>query len=135
VTVCVDTSGLYALLDQEDPAHDRATSVWREFHSTGDDLVTSNYLLLEMSALIGHRLGIEALRAFHADFVLILSVDWVDEGLHDRSMSVLLTANQRRLSFVDCVGFEIMRVRGLTTAFAIDAHFSHQGFRCLPDPV
>jgi predicted nucleic acid-binding protein len=52
--------------------------------------------------------------------------------LHDRAIAALLTAGARDLSLVDCVSFEVMRLLGLDTAFAFDAHFAQQGFRSLP---
>ena len=32
----------------------------------------------------------------------------------------------------DCVSFETMRRLGIKNAFALDRHFSEQGFECVP---
>ena len=55
-----------------------------------------------------------------------------DDGNHRAGVASVLAANQRRLSLVDCVSFEVMRRLGIREAFAFDAHFADQGFRCLP---
>ncbi len=38
----------------------------------------------------------------------------------------------KKLSLVDCVSFETMRLLGVTTAFTLDKHFKEQGFICRP---
>lgn len=59
-------------------------------------------------------------------------IEWVDEATHRAGVSALITAGRRRLSLVDCTSFEIMRQLGIQRAFAIDRHFSNQGFERIP---
>jgi predicted nucleic acid-binding protein len=59
----------------------------------------------------------------------------VDEALYRRGTERLWREDRRRLSLVDCVGFEFMTLKGVTTAFAIDPHFADAGFEVLPRPV
>jgi predicted nucleic acid-binding protein len=47
-------------------------------------------------------------------------------------MGLMLAAKRKKLSLVDCVSFEIMRLSGVTTVFTLDKHFKEQGFICLP---
>jgi predicted nucleic acid-binding protein len=127
-SVFVDTSALYALLDASDAQHSQARAAWAGLAERRERLVTSNYVLVEAMALIGRRLGLEALRAFDSQFVPLLSVVWVDEALHRRAVAALLVAGLRDLSLVDCASFEIMRETSIDRAFAFDAHFQQQGF-------
>jgi len=46
-------------------------------------------------------------------------------------MELLISANLRKLSLVDCTSFVLMRRLGVETAFAFDQHFVEQGFVCL----
>jgi predicted nucleic acid-binding protein len=131
VSVFVDTSALYALVDAIDENHQAAGDAWTLVSGRREHLVTSSYVLVETLALIGHRLGIQAVRDFQADFVPVLDPVWVDETLHGRGIGALLTVGVRDLSLVDCVSFEIMRERRIDTAMAFDAHFVRQGFTCL----
>lgn len=54
LTTFVDTSALYALMDAADPMHQRAGQTFRSIRD--QDVVTSNYVLLEASALVDRRL-------------------------------------------------------------------------------
>jgi len=47
-------------------------------------------------------------------------------------MGIMLAAARKKLSLVDCVSFETMRLLGVTAAFTLDKHFKEQGFMCLP---
>lgn len=132
MTIYADTSALYALLDAGNAQHQAAIEEWAAIRERGDSLLTSNYVLLELMALVGRRLGLQAVRDVQADFVPVLEIIWVGEAIHERAMAALLTAGKRDLSLVDCVSFEVMRERNLGTAFAFDPHFTEQGFRCIP---
>ena len=109
-----------------------ACEVWTEALNRQDSLVCTNYIALEMAALVQRRLGLEASRVLLNDILPVLLVHWVDENLHSAAAAAYLTAGNRRLSLVDCVSFEAMRRLGLGTAFAFDEHFREQGFHCLP---
>lgn len=130
--VFIDTSGIYSALDLDDRSHFAAAQAWAILDEQRIDLITSNYVLLETLALIGRRLGLQAVRDFQTLFVPILHIYWVDASLHERAVAALLTAGVRDLSLVDCVSFELMRRLGIDTAFAFDTHFTQQGLKCIP---
>jgi predicted nucleic acid-binding protein len=133
MTILVDTSAFFAGLNLLESSHVEASAQWASLRLSRGPLVTTNYVLVEIHALVRNRLGVEAARSLQIGFVPLLSqVYWVDEPLHDRAVASLLTANRRDLSLVDCVSFEAMREHGLTTAFAFDAHFAEQGFQVIP---
>lgn len=131
MAVFIDTSAFFSVLDADDGNHLTAARVWTHLLDEREDLVTSNYVLLECFALLQRRLGLEAARVFQADVVGVLQVRWVDEQLHAAGIAALLTAGRRQLSLVDCVSFELMRRLRLLTAFAFDQDFVEQGFKCL----
>ena len=130
--VFVDTSALYALLDADDSGHASVQIAWTEILQSDTFLVTSNYILVESSALLQNRIGSEAVRVFQEDIVPLLDVRWVDEAMHQTATGALLVAGRRKLSLVDCVSFEVMRQGGIRTAFTLDRHFSAQGFEIIP---
>lgn len=132
MTTLVDTSAFLALLDADQSEHAAATSVWRSLLQDDEPLLTTSYVLAETYALVQRRLGMEAVRVFARDFAPLVEVEWIDEELHGASVAALLTANRRQLSLVDCTSFEVMRRRGLTRAFALDADFANQGFDLVP---
>jgi predicted nucleic acid-binding protein len=131
VTLFVDTSALYALMDSDDLHHESAWRFWAEL-SPDEPLVTHSYVLVETSALVQRRLGIEALRAFVDELTLPISTVFVDRAVHDAAISGVLGAQLRQLSLVDVVSFEVMRRAGIRVAFAFDAHFARFGFELQP---
>jgi len=132
VTVFVDTSALYAAADREDAACRQAVDTWTDLLQRQVTLVTTNYVLLETGSLIQSRLGLAFLRAFHEDVFPLLTVHWITPERHSAGVEAALTAARRKLSVVDCVSFQIMRERGIHTAFAFDSHFRQQGFKVIP---
>jgi predicted nucleic acid-binding protein len=132
VTVFLDTSGLYAVFDQDDANHSRARTAWEEWLREGTLLLTNNYVLLETTALLQHRIGVAAVRAFYEEVMPLLQVDWVSEEQHRAGMEAVLAAARKKLSLVDCISFQTMRNRGVRNAFSFDAHFREQGFGTKP---
>ena len=98
----------------------------------GWDLLTNNYVLLETSALLQHRLGLAALRTFTEDVTPLVRIDWVAEGRHRAAAGAVLAAGRKKLSLVDCVSFQTMRELGVRSTFCFDKHFREQGFETLP---
>lgn len=132
MTVFVDTSALYAVLDADDDNHPPAAAEWRRLLLSASTVVSTNYVLVETAALLQHRLGLEAVRLFQQDVCPILGVEWVDQVMHAAGMSAVLAAGRRALSLVDCVSFATMNDLGIRDVFAFDRHFADQGFACLP---
>jgi uncharacterized protein len=132
VSVFVDTSAFFAVLDADDANHDAARTAWNRLLAEREDLHTTNYVIVEISALLQSRLGLEALREFATDVLPIVDVHVVDEGQHHSAFHALLVASRRRLSLVDCASFECMRRAGLDRVFCFDPHFTEQGFTTVP---
>ncbi len=130
--IFIDTSAFYAVLDQDDENHPKAAKVWRRLLQDDSALLTSNYVLVETSALLQRRLGIAALRAFQEDIVPLLGVEWMDEIRHRAAIEMALAASRKRLSLVDCSSFLVMREVEVRQAFCFGRHFREQGFSVLP---
>ena len=128
----VDTSALLALLDADQDRHVAVAAAWARLLEEASVLVTTNYVLVETTALVQRRLGLEALRVFLDDVVPVLETVWIDEAIHRAGLSALRAAARRDLSLVDCTSFEVMRARGARVAFAVDTDFGRQGFETLP---
>ena len=124
----IDTTAFFALLDQDDVHHRKAKAQWVDLLASENVFVTTNYILVECFALIQHRLGMEAVRAFQDDILPLVRVEWVDAETHKSGVSAFFAASRRKLSLVDCVSFETMRCLGIKAAFTFDPHFSEQGF-------
>jgi len=132
MSLFVDTSAIYAVMDASDESHAEAAGVWVEVLQGSERLVTTNYVLVEVTALLQSRLGPKAMQVFAREVMPVLDVMWVDEREHQTGMAAVLSAGRRRLSLVDCVSFGVMTRLGIKACFAFDAHFREHGFRCIP---
>lgn len=130
--IFIDTSAFLAVLDAAEQRHADAHATWVQLITQAGPLVTSNYVIVETTALTQHRLGMEAVRAFQQDIMPLVQVVWIDEYIHAATTAALLAANRHQLSLVDCSSFEVMRRIGATTAFTLDRHFDEQGFSVIP---
>lgn len=130
-SVFVDTSALYAVLDRDDVNHAAAAECYRALLDDAS-LLTHAYVVVETASLVQRRLGMEAVRALADDMLPSFDVTIVDESMHRAAISGLLAAGDRDVSLVDWTSFELMRSRGVNTAFAFDDDFSEQGFSVLP---
>ena len=126
--VYADTSGLYAVLDAGDGRHKEASAIVRSLLTDGALLVTSNYVVTELTALVQNRLGLDVALQVHRGLLPALEVVFVDRGLHERAVAAWAAARRSGLSLVDCAGFELMRDLGVVVALAFDRHFEEQGF-------
>jgi predicted nucleic acid-binding protein len=133
--IFVDTSALYAVIDRDDQNHLLATSTWGTLLQDDDALIVTNYIVVETTALVQHRLGMEAVRLLCGDVLPALDVHWIGEDDHRQAQNALLAADRRSVSLVDCSSFHVMRSRMMRAVFAFDPHFREQGFEILPVPV
>jgi predicted nucleic acid-binding protein len=133
MNIFIDTAAFLAVLNANDQFHRSARQIWDEILSSDSPLFSSNYVILETTALLQHRFGIDALRLFESDILPVIEIAWVDEAIHKQGMSALLAANRRSLSLVDCTSFEIMHQIGLDEVFTFDPHFREQGFKVIPE--
>ncbi len=127
--VLVDTSAFYALSVPEDAHHLIA-------HKTipllkDSEVVTTNYVIVESLSLIQNRHGTKAAEEFLNRLLDTLEIAWIDPVLHKEALKLWKKAKTRRLSFVDCSSFAVMRSLGIRKAFAFDSHFTAQGFETL----
>lgn len=122
------TSGLFALLVKNDYMYVRARANFNYFAEKSVQLVTSSFVLVETTALLQRRIGIGPVHDFNAKILPLLEVIWVDNQWYAMAMQRLLAQNNRNISLVDCLSFEIMDSLEIDCAFAFDKHFEENGF-------
>jgi uncharacterized protein len=128
LSVFVDTSALFALLDADDAGHGLALPAWNSGIDECAGFVTTNYVVVETIALAQRRLGIHAMRTLIDEMLPMVDTIWVTDADHTTALNLLLMAARRRLSLVDCVTFAIMRRTGIREYLGLDPHFEEQGF-------
>lgn len=133
MSVFVDTSAFFALLDESDVRHREAARIWARLLDSDADLVTHNYVIVEAAALVQRRLGEELLEPLFDGLLPLVRIVWVEEEIYHRALAVFRSIRKPGLSLVDCVSFEVMRLKSEERAFAFDRHFEGQGFKVIKD--
>src|SRR6266404_4309817 len=117
MTVFIDTSAFYAVLDRSDENHVAALGQWDRILSNDVSIISSNYVIVETCALLQSRIGLEAVSTFHEDIVPLIQIEWITKSAHDSAMAAVLAAGRRKLSLVDCTSFQVMRDAAIRNAF------------------
>lgn len=128
-TVFADTFFYLALLDERDPAHERAVAQSK----TNQTILTTEFILLE--------LGNACARAEdHADFLALLAgirasprmrVVPLESRLLQRGLDLFAERRDKNWSLTDCISFVVMEDEGMTEALTGDNHFVQAGFKAL----
>jgi predicted nucleic acid-binding protein len=130
VTVFVDSSGILALVDRDDPAH---TEVLEAFAlGRSEVLATHAYVAVETLAVARRRFG-PGVAADLIDRVFpALQVVPVDAELHTAAIEAFRGTIESSVSLVDRTSFAFMRREAIERAIALDVDFRTAGFETLP---
>lgn len=126
MSVFVDTSALYALLDEADDRHVEASDALRRV--VGTELVTHAFVVVETCALVGRRLPWAASERLIDGLLPVIDVRSVDDDLQRSAMDAYRRSASARVSLVDHTSFALMRSLGIVRAFAFDEDFASEGF-------
>jgi uncharacterized protein len=125
--IFLDTSAIYALADKADNNHKEAVFLFGKLIDLDEKLFVHNYIIVEAAALIQARLGVASALKFLEEAGYFHTV-WVNEHAHKKARIYFKEQAKRKLSFVDCMSFTVMKKEGTTQAFAFDQDFVKAGF-------
>jgi predicted nucleic acid-binding protein len=130
--VFADTSGWGSLVDPTQPFHAPAAILYRQAREQGHKVVTTNYILTELIALLTSPLRIprSATVAFidglkTSPYVEVVHIDLALDGA---AWQLLKKRPDKEWSLVDCASFVLMQQRGILEALTTDHHFEQAGF-------
>lgn len=126
-----DTSALFALLVRNDDMHEQAGKIFGQCMHDEVQLLSSSFILVETTALLQRRVGMDAVIDFYEKIVPLLDIVWVDGEWYEKAMTRLLALQKKEVSLVDCLSFVIMETREISHAFSFDHHFADYGFTLL----
>jgi predicted nucleic acid-binding protein len=126
MSIFVDTSAIYALLDESDAHHAEASDVLRRL--AGSELLTHAFVVVESSALVGRRLPWAATERLLDGLLPVIDVAPIDHDLYSLAVAAYRESRSARISLVDRTSFALMRSMGISRAFAYDEDFGREGF-------
>ncbi len=128
----VDTSGWAYYLDRQNPLNAVAISLFKQTVIRRRRLVTTNYIIAELVALLTSRyhlprkrviVTINAIKAHPS-----VEVIYIERTIVEQAWTLLETRLDKAWSLVDACSFVVMRQRGITEALTTDYHFTQAGF-------
>lgn len=130
MTLFVDSSGILALVDRDDPAHAGVVEAFAL--GRAEAVATHAYVIVETLAVARRRYGPEVTADLIDRIIPALDVAPVDADLHAAAVAAFRDTVESSVSLVDRTSFAFMRREGLTRAIALDAGFRTAGFETLP---
>ncbi len=134
--VFVDTSGWAYYLDRQDPLHSIVVTLVRHAVIQRQRLVTTNYIITELVALLSSRYHlprqqvIMAINAIKMD--ASVEVVHIERAMDDEAWALLEARLDKEWSLVDASSFIVMKRFGMTEALTTDHHFTQAGFIRVP---
>jgi uncharacterized protein len=128
----VDTSGWASACDRSQTWHQQAEAIVRRARQDGIRLVTTNYVLAELVALLTNPLR----NPRHQQILFLKSLRqaaWVeiihiDQALDAAAWQLWQSRPDKSWSLVDCASFVVMGERNLVESLTTDHHFEQAGF-------
>lgn len=133
MTVIADTSGLYALVDRNDPHHIRAANFLKAQAGVGS-LLLSNHVFDETMTLVKARLGMQValqlgIRLRNSRFVEMVIFSAAEE---QETWRVFSHYTDKEWSYTDCACLVLARQRNIQQAFSFDHHFAQMNLVKVP---
>jgi len=128
--VFVDTSAYYASADPRDVDTAATREILRELVSRQVELITTNFVVAELHALLiarGSRdVARRSLSAFYRS--RLTTVIRATEDDEQRALAIILQYEDKDFSFTDAISFAVMERLGISHAFSLDRHFAQYGW-------
>ena len=131
--VFLDTSGLLALINDDDHWHLSAEEVWRGLIKTHRKLITTSLVLVEcgdgLSRIQHRRAAVQLRETLQA--MRNVTVLQSDRELEDRAWTLFQDRTDQDWGMTDCVSMTAMWDEAITEVFGLDHHFQQAGFQLL----
>lgn len=132
--IFVDTGAFLGRYLKADSYHLAALACWQEIEMSGERCVISNFVFSETLTLLGRRGGY-AFAAEKGRTILASPRFEIVRASSEEERAALQTFQKfadQKVSFTDCISFELMRARRLSRVFTFDRHFDLAGFSRYP---
>ncbi|MDD3521123.1 MAG: PIN domain-containing protein, partial [Actinomycetota bacterium] len=123
MNVFIDTCAFIALIDSDDDFHSLAFDLFSKASKDNVDFLTSDYVMLETIFLLQKVIGLSAVKDFKKLMLPIVRIIWIDEKIHNNSLSNLIAAEKKKISLTDYSSFYILDNYNIDKVFTFDNHF------------
>jgi uncharacterized protein len=125
--IFVDTSGLYAWVNKNDPWHQAMCALPALENCR---LVLSDYIVDEACSLfVARKIPHQRRRLFELlDHSRIVNFTWINPELFAEARKWMFRYEDQPFSFTDCTSFSCMKKFGIREAASTDRHFHTAGF-------
>lgn len=130
--IFVDTSGWASLVVEPQTFHTKAKEIYQSAISNQTPLLTTNYVLTELVALLTSPLRLSRPRVIEivegikaSPFFEIIHID---KELDENAWELLKNRPDKQWSLVDCSSFVVMQEREISESLTTDHHFEQAGF-------
>ena len=124
----VDTSGYFALLNDNDASHRDAVAVRDRLIAERWRLFTTNLILAETHALLLARLGRRVAASFLAEIEQgPTTLIWSTPADLQRAKAIIYRYDDKDFSLTDATSFAVMERLGILYAFTFDSDFARYG--------
>lgn len=134
----VDTSGWASLFVTQEPFHDRSAQLFNQAIQQRHLILTSNYILSELVALLHSPLRQPRSRIFEIVDAIrnaaYIETIHIDRTIDEAAWELCKQRPDKPWSLVDCSSFILMQRYGIQTALTTDHHFDQAGFIRLLKP-
>lgn len=130
--IFVDTSGWGSLVDSSEIYHQNAVNIYRKAIKDKSKLITTNYIISELTALLSSPLRIPRVQII--EFIESLKISnyvqiiHIDQHLDNLAWDLFKARPDKNWSLVDCSSFVLMKQQNLTQVLTNDHHFEQAGF-------
>ena len=131
--VFVDTSALYAFVNNRDTHHARASQAVAKVATAGRWLVITDYVIAETVNLASVRGGEFVTRRILdlMDQSAGIRIEWIGAARFELAKAFFRKHADHGYSFTDCTSFVVMRELRVQDVLTTDRHFTEAGFRSL----
>lgn len=131
--ILIDTAFVIALINRRDKYHNQAQRLAKKF--AGNSFLVTDSILLEVGNALAQHFRQEAV-AIIEQFLNSPEVEiiYTTPPLFSTAFARYKLYADKEWGLVDCISFEVMESRKITTALTSDKHFSQAGFSILMKP-
>lgn len=129
----IDTGAFIAKYIENDQFHLQAIKTWKNLEHKKEKICTSNFILDETFTLLGR----QANYPFAAKIARVIYASEVIEIIRpslDTELNALLLFEKyadQKVSFTDCISFQLMKENNIKNVFSFDKHFMLTGFNLI----